>query len=480
MTKIICLSRSYFAGLIPAVAARDPAATYHHIVQTDAEERLIRAKGGEVVLNLQRLVRDGLQRPDAPCWSEPTDMRTATGFPWSPVALDRHLKSFSTERRNVIAGIVYTAVADLFQRERYDAFLSEPVAHFPSHVMFYLCRKHGCRPLLWANTYFPGWFYFTPGFDLTRGSRTTPLNAEEEATLRESVERYVEGVRADRAGPVYHFRFANLGRSNLSYFKGRRGEAPFVFNPGLVSSGIQLARLGLATWKRMTFALNGDYMHAGAVHEHVLYTRSMLASQSGYDPMPDNMSRRHVVYPLQYEPEASLTYFTPHVADQPSFVETILRALPGDRILYVKEHPNQFGALKTGRWPEIRRRYGNVRYVWGRESGRELIARSALCVTIASTMGLDAMLIGRRALIAGNVFFGNFSGATRIRSFEHLTALLNDESTYESSDTAAANVEEMIAFGRGCYRGDPQPSATLFSDENLSRLATGIMDARVG
>jgi hypothetical protein len=480
MTKIICLSRSYLANLIPALAARDPGATYHHIVQTDAEERLVRSKGGEVVLNLQRVVNDGLRRADAPRWSEPEDLRAVTGFPWSPVALDRHLKSFPDERRRIIAGIVYAAVAELLERERYDAFLSEPVAHFLIHVMLYLCRKHGCRPLLWANTYFPGWFYFTPGFDLTRGARSTPLDVEEEAALRETVERYVEGVRADRAGPVYHFRFANIGRSQLSYFKGRRGELPFLFNPGLVSSGIQLARLGLATWKRATFGLHGDYIRAGAVPEHVLYTRSMLATRRGYDSMPDELSRRNVVYPLQYEPEASLTYFTPHVVDQPSFVETVLRALPGDRILYVKEHPNQFGALRTGRWPEIRARYSNVRYIWGRENGRGLIARSSLCVTIASTMGLDAILMGRRSLIAGNVFFGGFSGATRITSYEHLASLLNDETCYDIGDTAAANVEEMVAFGRGCYRGDPQPAATLFSEENLSRLVAGIVDARGG
>lgn len=215
-------------------------------------------------------------------------------------------------------------------------------------------------------------------------------------------------------------------------------------------------------------------MSAGAVAEHCFYMRCLLTPRAYYDALPTQHSSRNVMFPLQFEPEASLLYFAPEIVDQYSYVESLLRALPGDRVLWVKEHPNQFGALGDARWCGLRRRYHNLRFVFGRESGRELIKRCSLVVTISSTAGLDGLLLGRRVLVSGRVFYNTFTGAIPVSSYAELTERLNDPSIYEVGDTAAANAEELFAFGLRCYPGDPQPSATLFSERNLDDLCTAI------
>lgn len=473
--QLLCLSRSYLAHLLPKLGNRHvDEVEYHHIVQTDKEERLIRSLGGQVVLNLQAVVRNSLKEDNSPLWNEPPDMRDLTGFGWSAIQSDRYLPSYPTNLRMRIAGALQQAVGRLFEERKYDGFLSEPVALFITHLIFYHCRKSGTRPLFWCNTYFSGYFYFADQTEISVPVRHSQLPDADISALRECVVAYAQGVVSDRSGPVYHHAFSGAKSSRLAYFKQRSGRSPLVLRPGNASRLIQLMRLARVLFATTRFPKGSDYMTAGAVAEHHFYLRCLFASSSIYDAPPQEYSGENVVYPLQYEPEASLLYFAPHHVNQVTFVETILRALPHGKVLWVKEHPNQFGALNEKSWCSLKRRFDNLRFVHGRENGRELIKRSALVVTISSTMGLDGLLLGRRVLVGGEVFYSRFTGAIRIESYLELARELNSSVNYLGSDNFAANVEELVTFGKKSYSGDPQPSHYLFTDKNLTQLKEAI------
>lgn len=473
--QLLCLSRSYLSHLLPTLGKRHAEeADYHHIVQTDKEEAQVRSLGGNVVLNMQAVVREALATPGGPVWDEPADMRKVTGFGWSAVQSDRYLPTFDATTRARIAGALQQAVHRLFEQQHFDGFLSEPVALFITHLIFYHCRKNGTKPLLWCNTYFSGYFYFADQAEISRPVRLHPLSANETQQLRESIASYAHGVAGDRTGPVYHHAFMGTKSTRLGYFKQRSGRSPLVLRPGLVSRLIQAGRLGRAVLSRLAFPRGSNFMTAGSVAEHRFYLRCLFAPASIYDAPPQQFSADNVVYPLQYEPEASLLYFAPHHVDQVSFVETILRALPHGKILWVKEHPNQFGALNEAPWRALKKRYDNLRFVHGRQNGRELIKKSTLLVTISSTMGLDGLLLGRRVLVGGNVFYSSFTGAIRTGSYLELADQLNNEANYKVAEHLEANIDELVEFGRYAYPGDPQPSHYLFSDENLEYLITAI------
>jgi capsule polysaccharide export protein KpsC/LpsZ len=225
---------------------------------------------------------------------------------------------------------------------------------------------------------------------------------------------------------------------------------------------------------RLRFPNGSDFMTAGAVNEHRFYLRCLFAPASIYDAPPQDYSIDNLVYPLQYEPEASLLYFAPHHVDQVSFVETVLRALPHGKVLWVKEHPNQFGALNEKTWRNLKKRYENLRFVHGRKNGRELIKNSAMVVTISSTMGLDGLLLGRTVLVGGDVFYSGFKGAVRTESYQDLAKELNEQDNYNYSDNFNQNIKELIEFGESVYAGDPQPSDKLFSEINLNLLCNAL------
>lgn len=470
---ILCLSRSYLSRLLPAMEARHPGAKYLHVVQTEGERAYVESIGGTVVMSIEGVVRDAL-REDRDRWQEPTDFREVTGYSWSPIASDRYLPTFSPDLQERIAGALYQGLARVFEGHRIDAFLSEPVALFVTHCAFYLSRKHGARRLMWCNPWFPDMFYFADGIEISRPARATPVSPKERDQLAGEIETYFDGVVADRRGPAYHPSFFKGKLSPLAIFRQRRGEQALIVQPGLTARLLQRARLTRAQVMRLGFPRFGDVLTAGAVDEHRRYLRALSTGPDCYDAVPSAHDPQGVVYPLQYEPEASLLYFAPDFRDQPVLVENVLRALPAGATLWVKEHPNQFGALGADVWQRLKRKYGALRFVHGRQSGRDLIRNSALVVSVTSSAGMDALALGRQVLVTGQVYYRHWAGATAISSYAQLAEALNDSSHYEPVDNRTGLIEALVDQGMSCYRGDPQPRGDLFSPENLDLLVAAV------
>ena len=471
---ILCFSRSYLSRLLPELGRIDPKVQYLHIVQTDREASHIMSVGGTVVLNLQTLIRETLKQKSASIWREPEDFREVTAFSWSPIYADRYLPEYTPALRRKIAGSIFAALSKLFEQYKPTAFLSEPVALFTTHAALYLCKMHGAKPLLWANAYFPGYFYFASEVDISRPVRNGTPSVVECQAANAVISSYLTGVAEDKRGPAYHHSFISQKLSKFSYFKQRRGLEPLVLKPGLSSRLIQFVRLSRVSFAYVTFPYFSDFMTAGAVNEHRFYLRALGTSRFIYDKTPSEYSGSNVVYPLQYEPEASLLYFAPDFVSQSHFVETILRSLPDKHILWVKEHPNQFGALGEQKWRELKRRYENPRFIHGRESVRDLIRKSALVASISSSAGMDALAIGRRVIVAGQVFYRNLTGALPVCSAAGVSEALNNPANYGPVVNIDKNIEELERFASKCYRGDPQPSHELFLTENLDCIVLAI------
>lgn len=470
---ILCLSRSYLSRLLPAIEARHAGARYLHVVQTERERAYVESIGGTVVMSIEGVVRDAL-REDRDRWQEPADFREVTGYPWAPIASDRYLPTFSPDLQERIAGALYHGLARVFESYEIDAFLSEPVALFVTHCAFYLSRKHGARRLMWCNPWFPDLFYFADGIEISKPVRTNSVSPQERKRLAAEIETYFDGVVADRRGPAYHPSFFKGKLSPTAIFKQRRGEQALIVQPGLTARLLQRARLTRAQLTRLAFPRFGDVLTAGAVDEHRRYLRALSSGPDCYDSVPIAHDPRGVVYPLQYEPEASLLYFAPDFRDQAVLVENVLRSLPADATLWVKEHPNQFGALGADNWQKLKRKYGALRFVHGRQSGRDLIRNSALVVSVTSSAGMDALALGRQVLVTGRVYYREWPGATPIKSYAQLAEALNNPNYYQPVENRAALIEALVDQGAKCYRGDPQPRSDLFSPENLDLLIAAI------
>jgi Capsule polysaccharide biosynthesis protein len=473
--KVLCLSRSYLSKFLPSLETVKSELQLFHIVATDAEEKMVNELGGEVVLNIEAVVRKGLSQNNSPKWVEPADMRKITQFNWSPIYADRYLVNYSPLIRDKIAGILLSEFSGIFIKHKFAGFLSEPVAIFITNLLYYLCKKNDVKPLLWSTTFFNGYFYFADGMNNTNPSSKPNQTTEEIERISEDVKRHVAGVIADTAGPPNLDMFGSTKKSSLTnYLKQRRGESSMILRPGLTAQSIQLVRTIRGLILGAMFPSGSDFITAASTPENVFYLRCLFSNSSIYDTPPTEYSNANVVFPLQYEPEASLLYFAPDILNQVTFVEMLLRALPPDKLLWVKEHPNQFGALGLSKWQELKKLYSNLRFLYGRQSGREIMKQSSLVVSIASTAGMDGLLLGRRVIVAGDVFYRKFTGAIPVSSYRELADALNTDSNYILGDTVAENISELIALGKFCYPGNLHSSESLYSHDNLKCLVNAI------
>ncbi len=478
---ILCFSRSYLSDFLPKLMEGIPDVQALHIVQSDEEQRKIQKMGHRVVLNLESMGRDALAAdPDAaPLWTEPADMRKLTAFDWSPLYADRYLSNFSESVMLRVAGAIQKALEEIFAQHQIDGVLTEPVALFPTHYMLYLCKRLGIAPMFWANTYFPGYFYFVSDVHLCQPATLPAQSAENMQDLQRTVQSFVERVAQDKAGPVYHHKFANSKRGLSGYLRQRSGHEALVLSPSITTKAIQALRFLRASMHFMFFPRLGDYMTASARSEHKFYLRNVMGGIGYYDHPADGFDPKNVFFPLQFEPEASLLYAAPDFRNQAALVESILQTLPSEHVLWVKEHPNQFGALHHPQWRKLRKKYRNLRMVYGRQNGRQLIQNCALAVSITSTAGLDALIYGRRCIVLGDVFYRNFPGALPVRSAAEMATLLNDKSNYcatQNPDVEQAPlIAALVEFGRHCHLGDPQPSDQLYTDRNIGNLRSALL-----
>jgi hypothetical protein len=472
MKKILCWSRAYLSQLFPVIDSKDEGREYYHIVQTNAEEKRVKRLGGRVILNIEQLVKDALiNKKNDSLWCEPENFRNITGFSWSPIYSDRYLLNFDEDERLLIAGSIFNALDKLFVKYKFDYATSEPVALFTTHLLLYFCKKNDVKPRFVVSTYFPGYFFFSSNIGYAHPSpRSEKLSANELNDLKESIQNYCERVFQDKAGPVYHFSFVDK-TSKQGYFAQRKGSAALILSPGLKAKGLQGLRLLRALFYKLTFPYMGDFQTAGSFKEHAFYFKCLFTSLSYYDSFSNTADNSVITYPLQYEPEASLLYAAPQFHNQVAFVENILRALPDNTYLYVKEHPNQFGALGLKPWRELRKKYHNIKFVYGRESGRELIKISDKVITISSTAGMDGVLLGKPVLIVGQTFYENYTNTFRVSSINDLATYLNSEIEVKAPDVVMEDVvENLLILAHDSYKGDPQPSDSLYGDENMKNL----------
>lgn len=471
---VLCFSRSYLAHLLPELAKVGSTIQFLHVVQNERERAIVEQKGGRVVAVLASIFRQDLASANPPVWDEPQDFRSVTDFPWDPIQADRYIPRFKPALQKNIAGSIFNTFQKLFADHDVKAVLGEPVAIFPSQVMQYLIKKKGGASLLWSPAFFPGSFHFSDRITISKPKKHHAVQPDLSQSMMQTLHSYINGIATDKAGPSNHHKFAEKRVSAIDYFSQREGKSSRVYVGGLSAIAIQMARLARATAASLVFPRASDYMSAASVSEHLFYLKCLMKSRRSHDAPPADYAEKNIFYSMQFEPEASLLYFAPQVRNQLKLVENIVQAMPHGATLWVKEHPNQFGALALGEWRALRRRHSNLKYVYGRENGRELIKRCGLGVTITSTAGMDSLILGRKTLVFGDVFYRSLPGAIPVDGYADLAVELNRAENYGIFNFKDQIAEALQPYCESCYIGNPGPSTKLYTPENLTAIYLAI------
>lgn len=265
-------------------------------------------------------------------------------------------------------------------------YFDEPVSGYANEVFNRRFAKAGALCLHFQSCWVPGYMFFVSDI-----GQEAPVPLGLVSNGRELIDRHV----ADRA----------LGK----------GLPHYVLGYGKISRRVR--DIATTTAKRVYRAAarrGGSYIDRDP-EAHRFHAEALRRSLTGrYSPDPVGAANgddaQLVVFPLHYEPESLLTYFSPFYR-QEEIAARLLDSLPPGWRLVLKEHPSQPGALQMPKWRDVRRA-GRVISLPGNYPASRLLVRKPTVVSLGSTFALEAALAGCPTGVLGTVHFRQAPGVT--------------------------------------------------------------------
>ena len=184
---------------------------------------------------------------------------------------------------------------------------------------------------------------------------------------------------------------------------------------------------------------------------------------------------KFVLFPLHKQPEASTLIFGKWHNNQLSVIENIVRSLPVNHKLYVKEHYSGYGNRNPSFYKEVKK-YAGVRLISPHVNNIDLIKKTSLVITITGTTGWEAIMFQKPVIVLGNVFYDVFDCIKKVKDIKNLPTMVR-----ELIDKKISSEERLVCIAsliKSTYPGlaalPPDCANTSSEDENMRLLAQGI------
>lgn len=159
--------------------------------------------------------------------------------------------------------------------------------------------------------------------------------------------------------------------------------------------------------------------------------------------------------------------------NQIATIEHICRCLKHNQVLVVKEHPQQAGFLLQKKFRDVKKRVSNVIFLPAEYSTYHLIKQCKLIVTLTSTAGIEALILGKPVVVMGNVFYDRYEGTNWIDHLKQLKEFMRNEREWKYPE--AATLKRYLAqVIYNSNEGNPFPHDDLYSETNIRNIVTGI------
>lgn len=133
-------------------------------------------------------------------------------------------------------------------------------------------------------------------------------------------------------------------------------------------------------------------------------------------------NEKFIYFPLSTEPESYKLITTPFLSNQLVLVENIAKSIPGEMILYVKEHPVQ----KMKSWRSINdykkfMNIPNVKFIHPSVNSQELISKSQAVITAGGATGFETLFHKKPVIIFSDEHYEKLDMVTKISNFSDLS-----------------------------------------------------------
>ncbi|MDO8594535.1 MAG: hypothetical protein Q7R93_03400 [bacterium] len=153
-----------------------------------------------------------------------------------------------------------------------------------------------------------------------------------------------------------------------------------------------------------------------------------------YDPI--DVFENFAFFPLQHEPEMSISLFAPFYNDQLWVIKQIAKSLPIDFKLYVKEHPTTFGYRPRSFYKELKK-IPNLKLIDPTKMSFEITKHAKLILTLTGTAGFEALLLKKPVIVFGDVFYSKLPMVKRVYAIADLPLFVKEQLQHHVHDESA-------------------------------------------
>ena len=144
---------------------------------------------------------------------------------------------------------------------------------------------------------------------------------------------------------------------------------------------------------------------------------------------PD-LSKNYILFCPNLQPEASTLPMAGIYSDFELILETLLKELPDDWFIYYKEHPLVFNLLKESFLNKNKYYYNHItnqkiKFIDYKEDTFKLIDNSNLVVTPTGSVGLEAMIRGKKVAFFGNTWWFKFKDPNYIENSSDIKKMID-------------------------------------------------------
>lgn len=291
--------------------------------------------------------------------------------------------------------------------------------------------------------------------------------AEDAATIPVEIvgaaQAHLEKLRGKYETPVY---MKETGRDAAYVERGhvRRLCETLFADRAPVKGG---AFLHLGTWKRLKYRL---------LRMRNLWQLRGRRGQTFFADPGSLEGQRFVIFPLQFEPEATTLIRAYPLVDQVGLVKMLAKMLPHGVRLAVKEHRGNEGYRKLRDYEELHYE-PNIILLPRAMDVAKLVRQSIGVVTLSGRMGWEALVLGKPAFILGRAFWSLFPGAHRLVGPEDFRTIFAD---WQSGGSVIDYTDEALVAYAGAYMAHTYPgiflgkSPSLMTSENATEIAASI------
>lgn len=161
-----------------------------------------------------------------------------------------------------------------------------------------------------------------------------------------------------------------------------------------------------------------------------------------------NEGESFFIYPTHYHPESSTSVLGANYTDEFNNILNIHNNLPINTYLYVKDHVSARGVQNEEFYRKIKALPG-IRLIDFDYNVKSLIKKSQGVVTVNSTVGYEAIILGKPVFLLGNVFYEKFPNVIKLENFYQLRESINKFILASDIDVK----KNILAYYRYTYSG---------------------------